>query len=585
MSDERPKKPGQTRAPWEGEAEALGKTLVTPTPIPRDILKAVDASSYSSAKTADSRPAVVPPIPPASDAGRVVDGRFRLESTLGEGGMGVVYRAVQLSVQRPVALKLLKGEASRDSKMAQRFTREAESISRLSHPNIVTLLDFGNSAEGQLYLAMEFVEGERLTDRILAATRLSPKEAVRIATQILAALEHAHGRGIVHRDLKPSNVMLVNVDGHHNFVKLLDFGVAKLYDELQSGVLLTGSGMVVGTPAYMAPEQALGEHVDGRADVYSAGLLVYEMLAGARPFPDDSTRNTFLAQINQPPPPFGDELRATIPSRVYDAMMKALEKRPENRFQSADEMRRELSGESGAATATRSRASSASGATRAVRGSGSRETLHARGEVVAASKRRWIWAGGVGIGLAAAVVVALIVLPNRGGRQGDPAVPETTSRGAEDPRSLSAARLPVVARVREGFARVFEAARRDEREGASVPRPASAAADAARPSGETPARADARAAVPVPTRPRETRRAATHGTVRVYVYCDREHSKPCWAYVSLDGSTPVQKGVADLKGPFGSRRLIVRKDGFKPVEKRVNLTKPLVKVVVDLERL
>ena len=207
--------------------------------------------------------------------GRDILGQYVIRARIGEGGMGEVYLADQPAFGRTAVIKVLSraGAARRDS--AARFLLEAKAVSRLKHPNIVTVYNAGELEGGTMYLAMEHVEGRSLHEVIRSEAPFAPARAVAIAAQIADALAEAHRRGVIHRDLKPSNVMLVKREGRDELVKLLDFGIAKL-----DGVDLTSTGMACGTPAYMSPEQFNGQKLDGRTDLYSLGVVLFEMLVG-----------------------------------------------------------------------------------------------------------------------------------------------------------------------------------------------------------------------------------------------------------------------------------------------------------------
>jgi len=214
--------------------------------------------------------------------GREVIGQYRIEKKLGEGGMSTVYLAQQTTVQRPAVIKVLKTQV--DDKSAERFAIEARAASNLNHPNIVTIYNYGQMDDGTLFLAMEYIDGETLESRIARCGPLPVDRAVHVASQIASALGEAHASGVIHRDLKPANVMIVDRAGEPTFVKVLDFGIAKMLDEVPEREL-TQAGQVVGTPTYMAPEQARGEkNVDGRADLYGVGAILYRMVTGQRPY-------------------------------------------------------------------------------------------------------------------------------------------------------------------------------------------------------------------------------------------------------------------------------------------------------------
>jgi serine/threonine-protein kinase len=230
--------------------------------------------------------------------GQVVDGRFRVLSMLGLGGMGAVYRAMQTSVQREVALKVIRGSAS--PALAKRFMLEARTTSQLKSIHTVTVFDFGQTPDGLLYLAMELLEGEDLEHVLRRHGRLPWREALRVIDEVALSLEEAHDKGIVHRDLKPSNIYLCKTGSGPPLVKVLDFGVAKLQTNDQP--TLTGTGMIVGTPQYMAPEQAHAAATDARTDLYSLGCVLYEMLTGRPPFVADTPLGVLLAHAQQEAP-------------------------------------------------------------------------------------------------------------------------------------------------------------------------------------------------------------------------------------------------------------------------------------------
>ena len=226
-------------------------------------------------------------LPPALAVGDVVAERYGIEAVLGEGGMGVVYRVLHMHLRKLYALKVLLPEWSSTPEVVTRFEREAIAAGRIQSPHVVAAIDFGRLADGSFFLVMEYVDGLTLRS-VLDAGALEPARALRILKGIVTALDAAHSTGIVHRDVKPENVMLVERDGQPDFVKVLDFGIAKT-DGLGCGgpggsTALTKAGAIIGTLEYMAPEQALGQPVDARSDLYSAGVILFEMLTGQCPF-------------------------------------------------------------------------------------------------------------------------------------------------------------------------------------------------------------------------------------------------------------------------------------------------------------
>jgi serine/threonine-protein kinase len=279
----------------------------------------------------DSDPVVVEADP---NLGRVLAERYRIVRLLGSGGMGSVYRAEHVHMKKPVAVKILHRHMTTNAEVVARFEREAVAAGRIEHPNVAAATDFGKLEDGSFYLALEYVEGKSLGD-VLEREKLGPYRALVIARQITDALAAAHAAGIVHRDLKPDNVLLVERDGLADFVKVLDFGIAKLHlDEGSGHKPLTQIGTIFGTPQYMSPEQGQGKPVDGRSDLYALGVILYEMLAGKLPFDADDLVVLITRQVTEPPPP----LPETIPAPVRALVLELLEKKPEARVQSAQEL-------------------------------------------------------------------------------------------------------------------------------------------------------------------------------------------------------------------------------------------------------
>lgn len=272
--------------------------------------------------------------------GRVVGGKFPIVGLLGEGGFGAVYRAVQEPVGRQVALKVIRGDAV-DPDIRGRFFREAKVVASLSHPAIVTLHDYGEQADGLLYIAFELVVGKPLSDLIQSSAPMQPTRVVSLLTQILSALTEAHGLGLLHRDLKPDNLMVVTASTGEETVRILDFGLSKRFkadDEPDS--LATRQGIVMGTPRYMSPEQSRGGEVDGRSDLYTVGVIAYEMLTGRPPFTQESPLDLIMAHIGEPVPPIRESLG--LPTALVAAVIGALSKSPNRRAQTAGEFAREL---------------------------------------------------------------------------------------------------------------------------------------------------------------------------------------------------------------------------------------------------
>ncbi|HET6669360.1 MAG TPA: serine/threonine-protein kinase [Pyrinomonadaceae bacterium] len=265
------------------------------------------------------------------DVPQFIAGRFRIECEIGTGGMGTVYRATHLGLERPVAVKIIKQEFAADRDVADRFLREARTMARLRHTHAAMIFDAGNLPDGRHFIIMEFVEGATLSQALVREKRFSAEQAVKIAVQICEVLEEAHQLGIIHRDLKPSNIML-----NERGVRVLDFGVAKVLVSADTTAThaTTGSGQIVGTPRYMSPEQCLGQRVGARSDLYSLGVVLYEMLAGRPPFVDALPSAVLVKQAVAPPPPLPQQ-RPDIPKQLALVVHSLLAKRPEDRPRTA----------------------------------------------------------------------------------------------------------------------------------------------------------------------------------------------------------------------------------------------------------
>ncbi len=264
--------------------------------------------------------------------------RFEILEQIGAGGMGTVYKAVQKSVGRLVAVKVLSSEYAANAAGVARFVREATVVSRLVHPNIVSMIEFGRDPDGNLLLVMELLEGEPLRQTVRRERRLPAWRAVQIAMQVLAALRIAHGAGVVHRDLKPENIFITNVDGADH-AKVLDFGVAKMLSHEVGHE--TTAGSLVGTLKYMAPEQIAGDPPDARVDLYALGVLLYEMLGGALPYEPKERVALLRSILNDPPVPLSQRV-PEIPHALAELVMRAISKLTIDRFQTAEEFRAAL---------------------------------------------------------------------------------------------------------------------------------------------------------------------------------------------------------------------------------------------------
>jgi serine/threonine protein kinase len=267
--------------------------------------------------------------------GRELDGRYTILEKLGQGGMGAVYRSSQHSVGRDCAIKVVSANLVSEPDVIKRFLREAKLASRLSHPNAVAVLDFGQTEDGVFYLVMELVAGRTLDQVFKAEKVFKPERVVRIGAQVCDALEGAHALQIVHRDLKPSNIMLLNRGRDH--VKVLDFGLAKSVAPDQTSTTMTNAGALLGTPAFMPPELALGQPCDGRADLYSLGCVLYLLGCGHLPFQSTSAHELIAMHATEPAPPMPD-----VPPALGAVIDRLLQKDPALRYQSASEAREAL---------------------------------------------------------------------------------------------------------------------------------------------------------------------------------------------------------------------------------------------------
>jgi serine/threonine-protein kinase len=274
--------------------------------------------------------------------GTEVAGRFLVEELIGQGGMGKVYKARHLALEKTVCLKTLKPALLEDPTLVGRFEREAKASSRLNHPNVIAVLDFGRIGdEGTLYIAMEFVQGRDLRLVLRDEWPLGEERLVHIMAQVLGALGEAHTHNVVHRDLKPENIMIEQRRDSPDFVKVLDFGIAKIMDSDAPG--LTRSDVVCGTPQYMAPEQATGSALDARCDLYAVGVILYQLTTGHLPFDGQNSMEVLTKHVNEAPvPPRQKQPDAPISAAMEKLILHALEKEPSARPQTAEEFRRLL---------------------------------------------------------------------------------------------------------------------------------------------------------------------------------------------------------------------------------------------------
>ena len=335
---------GGTSPPATGSRPRVSETLVR------------GATALPDASTPPGPPSGQIPIltssPPPADTylGTTVAGRYKILKKLGEGGMGVVYLAEHVFIEKKVAIKILSEDFARKADLVTRFMQEAKAASKIGHENIIDITDFGETASGSVFFVMEFLDGGDLAHTIRETGALELNRTVLIMNQICRALGAAHGKGIIHRDLKPENIYLVEREGRADFVKILDFGIAKISSlDNEGGARLTRTGMIFGTPEYMSPEQARGDRPDHRVDIYAAGCILYEMLTGDVPFHAETFMGVLTKHMfDAPMPPSQRVPHIYIPPALEAVVLKALAKDRDQRFQSMKEMAMALAEAAGA---------------------------------------------------------------------------------------------------------------------------------------------------------------------------------------------------------------------------------------------
>ena len=266
--------------------------------------------------------------------GATIDGRYAIERVLGEGGMGLVYRARHIVLNKPLAVKVLRPDVSRDAEIITRFRQEAQSASAIGNQHIIDISDFGTLPDASTYFVMEFLDGSDLTKVIEHQSPIPPQRIIHIAKQLCDALGAAHDIGIVHRDLKPDNIYLIKRGQDENFVKVLDFGIAKVGG---SSSKLTRAGQVFGTPHYMSPEQCAGSGVDHRTDIYAIGIILYEMVTGRTPFDADNLMGILTKHLyEQAVPP--SQIRTDCPKELESVILRCIAKQADQRYQTCYEL-------------------------------------------------------------------------------------------------------------------------------------------------------------------------------------------------------------------------------------------------------
>jgi eukaryotic-like serine/threonine-protein kinase len=336
-------KPTELGTPRSGARSVTGPRLATPngtevqglTPVPND---ATRLRIVTVAPGSNSFPDVEAPSRDRRDpyVGSIIDARYKVETVIGEGGMGVVYRCTHTIIGKKLALKVLRADLARDGEVTERFLNEAKAASAIGNPHIIDISDFGQLPDGSTYFVMEFLMGQSLTAAIQSGL-LTEGRLLGVARQLGEALAAAHAAGIVHRDLKPDNIFLIERGAEKDFVKILDFGIAKVST---SAGKLTRAGAVFGTPHYMSPEQAAGADVDQRGDIYSLGVILYELTTGKVPFDSDNFMGVLTQHIYKAPPPLREVAKnpESISAGLEAIIFKCLAKRPEHRYQSMLEL-------------------------------------------------------------------------------------------------------------------------------------------------------------------------------------------------------------------------------------------------------
>ena len=280
--------------------------------------------------------------PPDPMVGRTIADNFRLLAAIGSGAMGTIYKAQQLSLGKTVVIKLLHRHLLGDPTLSKRFHREAQTASRLNHPNVIQVIDFGQMDNGSLFIAMEHVPGVDLAEMLFRDFPLDPRRTIHILKQTCFALDEAHANGVLHRDLKPENIMVGDRRNMKDFVKVLDFGIAKLQDSVaEANSFQTVAGVVCGTPEYMSPEQARGDKLDGRTDLYALGIILYQMLSNRLPFEGESARGVVTKHLTEKPVPPGKH-QSGVPRGLENLTLALLAKDRDQRPASALDVAAEL---------------------------------------------------------------------------------------------------------------------------------------------------------------------------------------------------------------------------------------------------
>ncbi len=397
--------PARTADPPSGSA---ARSPARPaTPIPGDPSGPRAATSRGKGRAASEKKlseiAIIPSEPIGDDPyiGTTLSGRFTVEKKLGEGGFGAVYNGIQLLTGRKVAIKLLHPEMTRDQNVVARFRREGQVLCSLRDAHTITTYDFDQTADGTLFIAMELLEGRSLHDVFHDEAPIAWQRMLKVMSEMCSSLEEAHTLGIVHRDLKPENIYLENRPGNPEFVKILDFGIAKVMRGDASGLggdmspQLTATGQTLGTLEYMSPEQLMGKPLDGRSDIYGLGVVAFEMLTGRLPFPDAVGPAALISAQLKKTPPTASQVNpgGQIPPVVDKLILKMLAKDKNQRFRDVGELRREIEEIlSGAGRSSSGRAGSSSGAEPRGQSGSSKARAHAPSDPAPERQARSSWA-------------------------------------------------------------------------------------------------------------------------------------------------------------------------------------------------
>src|SRR5881296_3685392 len=329
---------------------------------PRDGNMLVEAQSKAPLATPSGGGATAVRTPPgprrgpgldraATLSGQTLDARYQVQKKLGEGGMSYVYLASEVSTGQDVAIKVLSPKLATDRSSVERLRREAGLAMRLDHPNVCRIMRLGESEDGLIYLVMPFLPGELLSDREVKGGPMELAKGIDVLRQVCAGLHHAHELQIVHRDLKPENIMLVLEDGGHDRAVVMDFGLAKERRADPAIAKLTATGIILGTPEFMSPEQIRGKPLDARSDIYALGIVAFEMFTGKLPFQGRNAQEMMIARLRSQPIPIR-QYRPDVPEPVEKALTKALQTNPDDRFTTAIEFGDALSGGGSAAPST-----------------------------------------------------------------------------------------------------------------------------------------------------------------------------------------------------------------------------------------